>query len=61
MNQNDVENFIFSLNCGLDICPKEQKVLSRDRNPLIKGLKRNPVGRPKFDENVNYNCKAHLR
>ena len=62
ISQDNIEEFIFSLNCGLDICPKEKKVQNRlDRNPLIKGLKRNPVRKSSFAENVSYNCKAHLR
>ena len=62
ISQDNIEEFIFSLNCGLDICPKEKKVQNRlDRNPLIKGLKRNPVRKSSFADNVSYNCKAHLR
>merc|ERR1712012_465294 len=62
ISQDNIEEFIFSLNCGLDICPKEKKVQNPlDRNPLIKGLKRNPVRKSSFAENVSYNCKAHLR
>ena len=37
---NQIEEFIWSLDCGLKVCPKEKKVKSRERNPLIRGKTR---------------------
>ena len=57
----NVEKFVTSLRCGLDICPKETKIKSRDRNPLVHGLRRNPVKKPTFHQLVDYGCKPFLK
>ena len=56
----EVEKFIFSLRCGMDLCPKEQKVRSvRDRNPLIHRRK-SPLKR-KYEDNIQRACQPHLK
>ena len=60
-NSETVVKFITSLRCGLDVCPKAKKIKSRDRNPLVHGLKRNPVKKPDFHQLVDYGCKPFLK
>ena len=60
-DKETVEKFIQSINCGMDICPKETKIISRDRNPLVKGLRRNPVKKLAFQQLVDYGCKSYLK
>ena len=56
----EVENFIYSLGCGLDLCPKEIKIRStRDRNPLIHRRK-TPIRR-KYQDNIQRACEPHLK
>lgn len=60
-NADTVASFIQSLKCGLDICPKETKIKGVDRNPLIHGLRRNPVKKNAYHDLVDYGCKAYLK
>ena len=66
----NVEKFIISLKCGLplDVCPKATKIITRDRNPLVKGLRRNqgsfirnPVKKLGYQKLVDYGCKPFLK
>merc|ERR1719362_1228465 len=66
----NVENFITSLKCGLplDVCPQAKKIITRDRNPLVKGLRRNqgsfirnPVKKLGYQKLVDYGCKPFLK
>ena len=66
----NVEKFITSLKCGLplDVCPKATKIITRDRNPLVKGLRRNqgsfirnPVKKLGYQQLVDYGCKPFLK
>jgi len=59
MAEPDVDSYMQSVNCGLLDCPKEQRIQSRDRNPLIKG--RLPIQRGNFHKLANTKCKAYLR
>ena len=60
LESEEVENFIFSLGCGLDLCPKEQKIRSlRDRNPLIHRRK-TPLKR-KYEATIQRSCEPHLK
>lgn len=56
-----VEKFVRSLRCGLEICPKERKILSEERNPLVQGYRRNPVKKPTFNDKVDYKCEPFLK
>ena len=66
----NVEKFITSVKCGLplDVCPKATKIITRDRNPLVKGLRRNqgsfirnPVKKLGYQQLVDYGCKPFLK
>ena len=64
----NVENFITSLRCGLDICPKEKIIKSVDRNPFVHGLtgtlhglRRSPVKKFNFHKLVDYGCRPYLK
>ena len=66
----NVEKFITSLKCGLplDVCPQAKKIITRDRNPLVKGLRRNqgsfirnPVKKLGYQKLVDYGCKPFLK
>ena len=60
-SSESIEKFIQSLNCGLDFCPKENRIKSIDRNILVHGFRRNPVKKNKYQDLIDYRCKPFLR
>ena len=59
VSADHVTSHLQSIDCGLLACPKEKKIQSRDRNPLIKG--RRHFQRGNYDKLASYKCKAFLR